>query len=149
LTKEQRQSDLVKKGETDSHATAVLRLKSIADGLGYRTKKDHTISEIIDEDSEFISRGIYIDDLYYRLDLVMIPKYGLVIAEVDGHRHDSKIVQAKDDTKTKEVCTILRRFDPFFIRFKIYTLIGKYAWSDGDIQKVLLQPQKYHLKTIA
>ena len=153
--REQRASELIKKGEGIPHENGVLRLQRIADMMGYTTKKDHMVWEVFGEMGHFFKPAIESlfsnpqnDDPVWRLDLVMQRNNQFVWAEIDGWRHEKKTTKGKDDTKTKEVLTILRRFDPFFIRFKLYTLIGQYQWSDDCLTKVLERPWKYHLKTV-
>ena len=153
--REQQQSKLEKKGEGDEHEAGVLRLQKIADMIGYKTKKDHIIWNVFGEGGNFFEQHTTEqffnrenDTPIWRLDLVMQKDKQFIVAEIDGWRHEKKTTKGKDDTKTKEVLTILRRFDPFFIRFKLYTLIGQYQWSDECLTKVLERPWKYHLKTI-
>ena len=151
----QRKSELVKPGEGPEHEAGVLRLQKLADMMGYKTKKDHIIWEVFGEGGNFFEEHTMQQFLerknetpIWRLDLVLQRNNQFVWAEIDGWRHEKKTTKGKDDTKTKEVLTILRRFDPFFIRFKLYTLIGQYQWSDDCLTKVLERPWKYHLKTV-
>ena len=160
---EQQQSKLPKKGETEPHEEGVLRLKELAEKVGYEAKKDHIVWSTFGEQGRFFAEhdpNDFFDkrnqEPIWRLDLVLRKEYAgtaktynFIWAEVDGWRHEKKTTKAKDNTKIEDVLKVLRRFDPFHIRFKLYVLIGKYQWSDECLKQVLERPWKYHLKTIA
>lgn len=146
--REQRQSELVKRGERDSHETAVLRLQDIAESIDYHTKKDHNINERIIETSSFFNDNCLVSAQFYRLDLVL-KRENYIICEIDGQRHTTKIVQGKDGIKTDDVLNMLRRYDPIFIRWKIDSLIGKYKQSDDQIKNILNSPKRFHRQVIA
>ena len=145
----QRQSELIKKGETEPHETAVLRLKEIAESIDYYCKKDHNINERIIETSSFFDDNCCVWSQFYRLDLVMKRNGSFIVSEIDGGRHDSKIVQGKDGIKTEDILNMLRKHDPVFIRWKIDSLIGKYKQSDLQIKNILNSPKRFHMLTIS
>jgi len=147
--REQRQSELVRKGETDSHEQGVLRLQDIAESIGFQTKKDHNINERIIETSSFFDDNCLVKTQFYRLDLVMKRNKGFIVNEVDGSRHDTKIVQAKDGIKTEDILNMLRSYDPIFIRWKLYALIGTHRHTDFEIKEILNSPKRYHTTTIS
>jgi hypothetical protein len=147
--REQFQSSLPKKGETDSHTIAVLRLQEIAESIDYTTKKDHIINDRILETSSFFNENCLVLAQFYRLDLVIKRNGGYIVNEVDGSRHESKIVQGKDSIKTEDVLTMLRKYDPIFIRWKIESLIGRYKQTDEQIKNILNSPKRFHRTVVS
>jgi hypothetical protein len=146
---EKYQSLLPKKGEGDAHEIAVLRLQEISNSIGYDSKKDHNINERIIETSSFFDDNCRVKTQLYRLDLVLKRNKNYIINEVDGSRHETKIVQGKDGIKTEDVLNMLRKQDPIFIRWKIESLIGKYKQTDEQIKNILNSPKRFHLSSIS
>ena len=144
-----RQSELPKKGEPTSHETAVLRLQAVAESINYYAKKDHNINERIIETSAFFDDNCRVSNQLYRLDLVLKRNGAYIVNEVDGSRHDTRIVQGKDEIKTDDVLTMLRKYDPIFIRWKIDSLIGRYKQSDDQIKNILNSPKRFHKTTVS
>jgi hypothetical protein len=126
----------------------VLRLQAIAESIGYTTKKDHIINERVLETSSLFNENCLISGQFWRLDLAMKRKDTYVIIEVQGGRHESKIVQGKDRVKAEDVPLMLRDIDPCYICWRLDSLIGKYKNSDDKIKNILNSPNRFHGTTI-
>lgn len=151
----QRKSEAIRYGEGMSHEAAVIDLGKIFERGGYFTKKDATIHNntgLCCVDVGGFPANFAIDGSFFRLDLMAFKRLDQnpwIVLEVQGGRHEKKIVKSKDGIKMEDVIRWLEPKDPIYIQVKIYTITGPYALSEEEWQQIVRRPYKKHMEMIS